>query len=509
MLEIMIFGASAYLVAGTLSLVFPKFKFWLSLGAWFFALYGLGRAGQLFRQSGPQVRFLGPWEELGIGVTVDAPALIFASLVVILHFFTLLYLGNSRGGKFYCLYNLLLGATFSLAFSNDLFNLYVTLELMSLVSILLIGWERKTYQMYAGVKYLLFSAFAMSLYLVGLGMLYQSAGYLGIDKLARVVGDNPGLGVSVALGLMTTGLAAKGGVLLFSMWLPDAYAYSSTVVSTLLSGISVKCGLLGIIRLSRIAAWNPMLIALGLVTGLGGVIYAILEDRPKKILAYSTLSQVGYVLLGLGTGTFMGITAASLYLLFHGLFKSLLFLSVGHAGVGGTPLWPYDGGKLPLASWAGLAMGSMALAALPPFSGFLAKGLLMKATPQIWVSVSILTIGVGTALYLIKLNWALLRGGFQNSYRGRNLVLLAYACIVGLSAFFPILFVEKKTLLNLFSLNHLLESLGVLLLASFFYWGLKDLLRRITVPAYLFDLDNSLLFLTTGSILILFFVIMF
>ena len=499
----LLMGVGSYLLAGTLSLVLPKLRFSLSLLGLLGGILGVGRASMLYSgASGSITRYLGQWGALGIETTIDITTLLFAALIVILNLFTLLYFKGTKNATFYSLYNLVLAISFSLAFSSDLFNLYVSLELISLLSILLIGYDRKGYQIYAGIKYLLLSSFSMSLYLLGLSLIYHQAGHLGITRLAETVGKSTSLGISVGISLMIGGLAVKGGVILFSMWLPDAHSYSGTVVSVLLSGMAIKCGLIGIIRLSSLSSWNPVLLGLGAITGIGGAAYAIFENRPKKILAYSTMSQIGYILLGVGTGTYLGVTAASMYILFHGLFKGLLFLSVGHAGLGGTNLYENEEIPVPLGSKIGLLVGSLSIMAVPPFNGYFSKSLLLEQAPSDPIRYLILLISLGTAIYFVKLNWAILYKHPTGKLSQGGTSIILFAAAVATTSLVTAAVVGGQKVLKLLHPHHAVESLAIVAAAVGLYALSHTPIEKLTAPTHFFKLENTLIsFLTAFLVL--------
>ncbi|MBS3737177.1 MAG: proton-conducting transporter membrane subunit [Candidatus Bipolaricaulota bacterium] len=495
-------GVSSYLCAGILSILFSRYRFWFGLIGWLGGLTGVSFGISSYLGSGPLVSTLGRWGILGIEIVIDETTLLFAGLVVLLNLFTLIYLRSSKKGVFYCLYNFLLATTFSLAFSHDLFNLYVTIEFMSLVSILLIGYERKAYQIYAGAKYLIISSLAMSLYLIGLGFVYRAGGNLGIGELTRSLEGTEEFSLSLGLGLMFAGLAVKGGVFLFSMWLPDAHSYSNTVVSALLSGMAVKSGLIGIIRVSEMLDRGQLLLVLGALTGISGAIFALMSNRPKKILAHSTISQVGYILLGIGTGTPVGILAASLHLFFHGLFKALLFLSVGAAGIGGSNIERAKDFSLPWTSKIGLLVGSVSIMAIPPFNKYFSKTLLVEQVNQEWVWFAMLAIGFGTVLYTLKLGWALIFEAQTDRAGENDLSIVAFAVAVGLSGFLAWVILGSAEVAHLLSPHHLITYLSIPLLGGLALLGLRKRLSSLSAPYFPFSLENSLVSLFTGFLVI-------
>ncbi|MFB6290437.1 MAG: complex I subunit 5 family protein [Candidatus Bipolaricaulia bacterium] len=495
-------GVGSYLSAGIMSLLFSRYRFWFSLLGWAGAATGASLGISTYLGSGRVVSTLGEWGVLGIEIVVDQTTLLFVCLVVLLNFFTLIYLRGSKKGVFYCLYNFLLTSTFSLGFSHDLFNLYVTIEFMSLVSILLIGYERKAYQIYAGAKYLVISSLAMSLYLIGLGLVYRVGGHLGIGELVQVLDSGADLPVSLGLSLMLTGLAVKGGVFLFSMWLPDAHSYSDTVVSALLSGMAIKSGLIGLIRVSELINRSQLLLVLGALTGIAGAAFALLSHKPKKILAHSTISQVGYILLGIGIGTPAGILAATLHLFFHGLFKGLLFLSVGAADVGAVNIDRTGDFSVPWTSKMGLLVGSVSLMAIPPFSKYFSKTLLVEQVNQGWVWLAMLAIGLGTALYTLKLDWALIAEARTVGAEEKDFSVVVFAVAVGLSGFLAWIILGSTEVVKLLSPHHLIVYLAIPLVGGVTLFGFKERLSKISPSYYPFSLENSLVSLFTGFLLI-------
>lgn len=494
-------GVTAYVVAGILSMTYSRRKFLFSLLGWFGAVTGLVNGVLLYQNQGALVTNLGKWGILGIETKLDQTTLLFAALVILLNFFTLIYLGKEKPGTFYILYNWLLATSFSLAFSNDLFNIYVSIELLSLISILLIGYDRRPYQIYAGVKYLVISSLAMSLYLIGLGFVYRAGGHLGVSELVRTLEGVNSLGLYVGLGLMITGLAVKGGIFLFSMWLPDAYLYSGIVVSTLLAGIVTKAGLMGMISISALANLNHLLLGLGAMTGIVGAGFAITSRRAKRILAFSSISQVGYILIGIGLGTPAGILAASLHIFFHGLFKGLLFLSVGHAGVGGVDIYHDEITSIPLSSKIGLIVGSLSIIAIPPFNGYLSKTLLLEGAGHGWVWWTILAIGFGTVIYFLELNRVLLFRPTAN-FKVNDFSLIGFTLAVGLSSIVGWIILGSKEMAHLLGPHHLAVTFALLPASAIALFALDRKLQELETPAFPFTLDNALISILTGFLFV-------
>ncbi|MFN3346551.1 MAG: complex I subunit 5 family protein, partial [Candidatus Bipolaricaulaceae bacterium] len=261
-----------------------------------------------------------PW---GIAVAGDLWSLGLWSLALFLHLAVLLHTW-SRDSLSHSLITLLVGTCLAGSISRDLFNLYVVLELSSLLSVILVAKEGRSAALWAALRYLLLAGVGMTLYLFGLGLVYGRTGSLSVSALAQsAVFDAP---VRIGAGLLLAGAAVKTGVFLLGLWLPQAHGQAPTEVSVLLSGLVVKLGVLTLARLAEAFPVGTVLLLLGIVTGFGGLAYALWEKDLKVFLGFHTVSQLGYMLIGLGLGVEMG---AILYAVAHGMFKGLLFLAAG------------------------------------------------------------------------------------------------------------------------------------------------------------------------------------
>ena len=286
------------------------------------------------------------------------------------------------------------------------------------------------------------------------------------------------------------------------MWLPDAHSYSETVVSALLSGMAIKSGLVGMIRVLEVTDWGSLLLVLGAITGIAGVSFAATAHKPKRILAYHTISQVGYILLGIGSGTAIGIAAAALHIFFHGLFKGLLFISVGDAGVGVDSIYRAKSLSLPLANKIGLAVGSLSIMAVPPFNGFFSKSLLLEHASRNWVWFVMLMMGFGTVFSFLKLNWSLLiKAGTEKSGKS-DLSIGLFAFAVAVSGPVTWFVVGTGNFRQLFLPQHLIVAFSVIGAAGLVLASFSDQLKEVNPRTFPFDLDNSLISLFTGFLII-------
>ncbi|MGC9529527.1 MAG: proton-conducting transporter membrane subunit [Candidatus Bipolaricaulaceae bacterium] len=181
--------------------------------------------------------------------------------------------------------------------------------------------------------------------------------------------------------MLMAGAAAKGGVFFLGLWLPQAHGQAPTAISALLSGLVVKMGVVTMLRLTDAFQIGWPLLAMGVATGVFGLIYAMWERDLKVFLAYSTMSQLGYVLIGLGLGG-GARTVAIGYAVGHGVFKALLFLAAGRGvDTAGRRRLPELTGRLHRSTTVALGWGMWAIVGLPPLSGFALKEGLGAASP--------------------------------------------------------------------------------------------------------------------------------
>ena len=350
---------------------------------------------------GPIAYTIGGWPaEMGIELYFDEIGLYFSALAVVLGLAVIAYLWNrSVKSHFYLLLNILFGSIYTLIFSRDLFNIFVAMELLTLTSFLLVGYPRRPYQIWASLKYLILSAVGMGLYLLGVAVLYHHVGTLNLALIAELIDGEHTVWLTLSSSLIATGIAVKSGVFLFSMWLPDAYADSLPAVAALLSGIVGKMGIVVLFRLSEVFPLSFLLIVLGITTGLLGILWALAEQEIKKILAFSTFTQIGYILIGLGLNTSGTINAALWYAVGHGLFKGLLFLAAGTAIVSvkgrtvGALLARHA--LLPPMTRLALLVGILALSGFPLLPAFVGRTLLGGGMLYGWLAFVLGLISLG------------------------------------------------------------------------------------------------------------------
>jgi multicomponent Na+:H+ antiporter subunit D len=349
------------------------------------------------------VHYMGHWDPvdhhyaLGIAFGADAWGTSYALLVGVggmaLAAFAmseLSGLGKKETGWFSCLFLALLGALIGAGLTADLFNLFVWFEVAALASYSLTAFFlERPIALEASFKILVLTNLASFAIFVGAALLYADHGALNMGQLQLALSrhlERPDL---VALTLLVGGFATKAGLVPFHGWLPDAHTAAPGSVSALFSGLMVAMGLTAIGRIVFEVYWpiagKPLLgllMLVGLVSALGGAVFALLQDDLKRLLAYDTISQMGVLAVGLATRSATGLAGTAYHLWSHALFKALLFLCAGALvhNTGETHLSRLGGlaRRYPLLAIA-FCVGVASIAGIPPFAGYVSLGLIHDA----------------------------------------------------------------------------------------------------------------------------------
>lgn len=382
---------------------------------------------------GPLRILVGGWDTpLGIALYVDGLAALMLCLSAVVGSVTSLYALNyfqhdnkQAARMWWPLWLLLWSALNALFLTADIFNLYVTLELMGLTAVALVALEAKA--MTAAIRYLLVGLLGSMLYLLGVGLVYSRFGTVDMSALADVMQTEPAAWLGMAL--MSGGLMLKAALFPLHFWLPPAHSNAPAPVSAVLSALVVKASFYTMVRLwfgPFEALVTPMAGLILALLGSGAIVWgslqALLAPRLKLVIAYSTIAQLGYMFL---LFAFIGIEKAStiawygaIWLaLSHGLAKAALFLAAGniiHAtGHDRVTNLAGAGQHLPVTLFA-IGAASISLMGLPPSGGFVGKWLLLNAafvSGQWWWALVLLFGGVMTAAYSFRV----LLHAFRNS----------------------------------------------------------------------------------------------
>jgi hydrogenase-4 component F len=334
-----------------------------------------------------------------------------------------------RTPMFQALFEVLHATLLWVVMTNNIVLLWVALEATTLASALLVTFYRDGRAIEAGYKYLLLLTVGITGAFFGCVLLYAAAApLLGsssallISNLREVMDRLPPDIAVVAAVLLLIGFGTKAGLAPFHPWVADAYAESPAVMSAFLGSVISKVPFIGLIRVWQLLApahpeLNTLLLWLGVFTMVVGGFLALAQDELKRMHAYSSVAQYGYVALALGTGTAFGLYAAVLFMISHALTKALLFFAAGSVvyatqGVRSMNALGGLGSRLPVTAACSLA-GALSLAGLPPFSGFVGKAavILAAALAGAWVPM-----GVALAMSLVTMAYML--GMTQRVFRG-------------------------------------------------------------------------------------------
>ncbi len=356
--------------------------------------------GQVVSPAGPQNYWMGGWPPpLGIFLTVDILALFLLLAVNLLGLTAALYgfdyLNRYPSGttRYQSLFLILVAGMNGVVISGDIFNIYVFLEITAIASYALVAFGTGDEELEAGFKYAIMGIIGSAFILLSIALIYGIGGTLNLAHLKELIVTGEITGVGIAFGLLMTGLLLKAAAVPFHAWLPDAHSSAPAPISALLSGAVVKA--LGVYLILRLVyqvffpllganALNLLLVA-GLLSMLVGALLALSQKDLKRLYAYSTISQVGYILFAAGIGTPLGFIAAVFHLFNHAIFKGLLFLNAGaveeSTGSRNVDKLRGLGRWMPQTAAAG-TVGALSTAGLPPFAGFWSKMLIILAAFQ-------------------------------------------------------------------------------------------------------------------------------
>jgi multicomponent Na+:H+ antiporter subunit D len=333
---------------------------------------------------------------LGINLVLDGVSIFMLVTITLISFMATLYSIQymdkfTSKARFYSLFLLMEAGMLGVALTGDLFNLYVFLEIASIASYALVAFGCQHEELEASFKYLVLGSVGSSMILFAIAIMYSLTGSLNMAQMSMNLGGGFEPIHMFAIALFVTGFGLKAALVPFHAWLPDAHPSAPAPISAMLSGLVIKT--IGIYAMARILlnviGLTPMistvLLVLGTISMVVGVLLCMGQDDIKRFLAYSSISQVGYIILGIGLGTRLGIAAALFHLLNHAVFKSLLFLNAGAVEYStGTRDLNKMGAlrdKMPVTSTTAM-VGSMSIAGIPPFAGFWSKLFIIVACVQ-------------------------------------------------------------------------------------------------------------------------------
>ncbi|USS41334.1 cation:proton antiporter [Thermococcus aggregans] len=328
--------------------------------------------------------------------------------------YSLGYMKHDTGlEKYYTLILILELGMLGIVITGDIFNFYVFLEIMSIASYALVAFRNDTWEgIEAGVKYMFVGSLASSFILLGIALLYGQYGTLTMSYLAIKIAENPTVVAKVALAFFIGGLLFKSGAVPVHMWLADAHPAAPSSISAMLSGLVIKAG--GVYAVARIifSIFNPglhaylrafnapavdmnvvgwVIVFFACLTLLVGNAMAVVQTDMKRLFAFSSVGQIGYILLGIGIGILaygtkageLALAGAIYHIVNHALIKALLFLVAGAVihQVGTKNLNELSGlaKRMPLTTFS-FIIGAAAIIGLPPLNGFASKWIIYESS---------------------------------------------------------------------------------------------------------------------------------
>ncbi len=314
---------------------------------------------------------------------------------------------RQRGLYFTCML-LCLAGLLGIAITGDAFNLFVLLEISSLSTYTLIALGRDRRALASSFQYLIMGTIGATFILISVGLLYSLTGTLNMADLAeRTQNLHTSRTLKVAYSFLIVGIGLKLAMFPLHLWLPNAYAYAPSAVTVFLASTATKVAIYVLLRFLfnvfgitfsfELLQTEWILIGLGLISMLFASIVAVFQQNIKRMLAYSSVAQVGYILLGIGLLNINGLTAALLHIFNHALIKGALFMSLGAIcfRVGNTELKNIAGiGRMMPWTMAAFVAGGISLIGIPSSVGFISKWFLILAAIEKgwWPIVVIISI---------------------------------------------------------------------------------------------------------------------
>lgn len=396
------------------------------------------------------VNWMGNWSPIGgnafgIGLEIDSLGIFLALIItgasLLSVIYSLKYMSHDNGlEKYYVLFLLLTASMIGFVFTGDLFNMYVMLEIMTFAAIALTAFRNyKDKSVEAAFKYIVTGSLGSSLILLGTCLIYSETKTLNLAEIAVAIKSMEAMTpiLIVAFSLMMVGYAVKAFMVPCHTWPTDAHMAAPSSISMILSGVMSKTGVYAIIRLVfmifGLASNKPvgyLLLVWGVITMVIGVSMALLQHDFKRLLAFHSVSQIGYIITALGIAivesgeiSILAMTGGTYHMINHAIFKGLLFLTAGAVlyTTGTTDLESVSGlGKRMPFTMAMFLFGAAGISGIPPFNGFASKWMIYEAgfTGSLGI-VSIIAVVVSalTLASFIKVGHSVFFGPINEEYK--------------------------------------------------------------------------------------------
>ena len=407
---------------------------------------------------------------IGIALEVDALSLFFALIVATAVFvsgvYSIQYMRHDDNEReYYTLFLLLSGGVMGLVLSGDLFNMFIMVEILTFAAVALTAFRNTARgALEAAFKYLVVGSIGSTCILVGTAVLYAQAHTLNLAQLAQVIPGNLTTATKVAFALLFVGFGTKAFVVPFHPLAADAHGAAPASISVMISGVLTKSGIYGIIRLTyfvfqtmNLGTMQFLLVFIGSLSMFICVTMALAQHDFKRLLAFHSISQIGYVLTAVGLSTALGLSAGLYHAMNHTLFKGLLFLAAGAVlhETGTTDLGKLGGlsKKMPHTTVLFL-IGAFSISGIPPFNGFASKWMIYQATYQkavesgnigfLLVTIIALVTSVLTLASFVKVSQSVFFGQLPRELEhvkevsfGMRLAMAIFALLCVLTGLFP------------------------------------------------------------------------
>ncbi|HKK03223.1 MAG TPA: monovalent cation/H+ antiporter subunit D family protein [Gammaproteobacteria bacterium] len=390
---------------------------WATAVSWFM-LYAAAVLAAQSMDLGVLSYWMGGWQPpIGIEYRLDPANALVALLVSLLAAVVLPYAGRSLASEvpeekspyLYAAVLLFLAGQVGIAVTGDAFNVFVFLEISSLATYTLIGLGRDRRALTASFSYLIMGTVGATFFLIGVGLLYAMTGTLNMaDLAARIPEVAETRTVHTAFAFIVVGVCLKLALFPLHLWLPNAYTYAPSAVTALMAATATKVAIYVLIRFIY-TVFGPdfafgdmptvyLLVPLAVVGLLSTSVVAIGQSNIKRMLAYSSVAQIGYMVLGIGMATTAGLTAALLHVFNHALMKGALFMALGCIALrfGTTQLDGFRGlGRRMPFTMAAFVVGGLSLIGVPLTVGFISKWYLVSAAIELgwWPIVAVIIVG--------------------------------------------------------------------------------------------------------------------
>lgn len=343
-------------------------------------------------------------------------------------------IGHQREPYLYSGLLLCFAGLLGITVTGDVFNLFVFLEISSISAYALIAMGTDRRALHASYKYLIMGSIGATFVVIGIGMMYVMTGTLNIADLAHRLPTVSGRTLSVAFAFLTVGISLKLALFPLHLWLPDAYTYAPSTVTVFLASTATKVAVYMLVRFFftvfgltfsfEVMSLHRVLLPLAVLAIFVASVRAIYQENVKRLLAYSSVAQIGYMTLGISLGSVTGLAAGLLHLFNHALMKAALFMSMGAVmfRVGSVRLERMKGlgRRMPWTMGAFVA-GGLSLVGVPLTVGFVSKWLLVLGTLENgrWLLAFLVVLGSLLALIYV---WKVVEVAYFQTFEGDGAV---------------------------------------------------------------------------------------